>query len=288
MATLEYRFTRSTPVLRDLARTRRQSPPSPLLRTSSGHAEKVKTLEFIDSSLSLLGDLQRDQDDLQKAQDNHIRREFEQQREFIRDKFAQEQYENGRRDSTVDQRFTKIKEQLESFRKEIDKRFEEVGQRFEEVGQRFEEVGQRFEEVGQRFEEVGQRFDEAESKFDDFSNQVDQRFDQVDQQFSEINARMFNALSYRDRHPIQPLAVLRGGRLREPDKDCFPGTVKEFLAMRSAPNSEFYTSSRSGDSVLTIDQLGRYFLCSNFILSRNTNCGIETVKRPNLTRKILR
>src|SRR5450432_1193089 len=100
MATLEYRFTRSAPVLRDLAQTRRRSPPSPLLRTSSEHTEKVKPFEFIDSSLGLLGDLQRSQDD-------HLRREFEQQREFITSKFEREQYENGRRDSVVDQKIQK-------------------------------------------------------------------------------------------------------------------------------------------------------------------------------------
>src|ERR1700728_4164779 len=164
MATLDYRFTKSTPILRDLGRARSVAS-SPLPTSPSEHTEKVNPFEFIDSSLSLLANLQ-------KAQDNDLRREFERQREFINEKFEREQYEHGRRDQAVDQRFTKIKEKLENFK-------QEVGQRFEEVGQRFEEVGQRFDRVDQRFEEVGQRFD------------------QVEQRFDEMRAMMFNSLSYR-------------------------------------------------------------------------------------------
>ena len=74
MATLEYRFTKSTPVLRDLARTRSVAT-SPLFTSSSERTEKANPFEFIDSSLGLLADLQ-------KTQDNDLRREFEQQRDF--------------------------------------------------------------------------------------------------------------------------------------------------------------------------------------------------------------
>jgi tetrahydromethanopterin S-methyltransferase subunit G len=260
MASLEYRFTQSAPVLRDLARTRRRSPPLPLPTGSSEHSDNVKPFEFIDSSLSLLGDLQR-------VQDNHLRREFEQQREFIAGKFEQEQYENGRRDTAVDQkftkiveRFTKIKEQLENFK---------------------QEVGQRFEEVGQRFEEVGQRFDLVETKLDDFRQEVDQRF-------SEMNARMFNSLSYRAHHQIYPVAVLRGRRLQKPDENCFPRSIKKFWNLQTRKNGESNSSPGIGELSLTTDQLIIDSICFNFTPLRNTNGGTERVKRPNLTRVILR
>jgi exonuclease VII small subunit len=274
MATLEYRFTQSAPVLRDLARTRLQSSPPHLPRTTSDHTEKVKPFEFIDDSLSLLADLQR-------TQDSHLRREFEQQREFIAGKFEREQYENGRRDHAVDHRFTKIKEQLEHFKTEVDQRFEEVGQRFEEVGQRFEEVGQRFEEVGQRFEEVGQRFDLAETELNSFRQEVQQRFD-------EMNARMFNSLSYRAHHQIHPVAVLKGHRLQKPDDDCFPRTVRHFWKLHSRKNGKSNRSLEPSDSSLTMSQLLSGFVCSSSTLLRDTNGGTERVKHPNLNRVTLR
>jgi DNA anti-recombination protein RmuC len=221
MATLDYRFTKSTPILRDLGRTRSVAS-SPLPTSSSEHTEKVNPFEFIDSSLGLLANLQ-------KAQDNDLRREFEQQREFINDKFEREQYEHGRRDQAIDQRFTKIKEKLENFKQEVGQRFEEVGQRFEEVGQRFEEVGQRFEEVGQRFEEVGQRFDRVDQRFEE----VGQRFDQVEQRFDEMRAMMFNSLSYRAHDHIHPVAVFIGNRLRKPDETYFPRNIREFWSLHA-------------------------------------------------------
>jgi tetrahydromethanopterin S-methyltransferase subunit G len=274
MASLEYRFTQSAPVLRDLARTRRRSPPLPLPTGSSEHSDNVKPFEFIDSSLSLLGDLQR-------VQDNHLRREFEQQREFIAGKFEQEQYENGRRDTAVDQKFTKIVERFTKIKEQLENFKQEVGQRFEEVGQRFEEVGQRFEEVGQRFEEVGQRFDLVETKLDDFRQEVDQRF-------SEMNARMFNSLSYRAHHQIYPVAVLRGRRLQKPDENCFPRSIKKFWNLQTRKNGESNSSPGIGELSLTTDQLIIDSICFNFTPLRNTNGGTERVKRPNLTRVILR
>jgi DNA anti-recombination protein RmuC len=211
MATLEYRFTKSTPVLRDLARTRSVAT-SPLLTSSSERTEKANPFEFIDGSLGLLADLQ-------KTQDNDLRREFKQQRDFINEKFEREQYENGRRDQAVDERFTKIKEKLENFKQEVGQRFEEVGQRFEEVGQRFEEVGQRFDRVEQRFE---QRFEE-----------VGQRFEEVGQRFDEMRAMMFNSLSYRAHDNIHPVSVFIGNRLRKPDENYFPRNIREFWSLHS-------------------------------------------------------
>jgi DNA anti-recombination protein RmuC len=225
MATLEYRFTRSTPVLRDLARTRSVAT-SPLLTSSSERTEKANPFEFIDGSLGLLADLQ-------KTQDNDLRREFKQQRDFINEKFEREQYENGRRDQAVDERFTKIKEKLENFKQEVGQRFEEVGQRFEEVGQRFEEVGQRFEEVGQRFEEVGQRFDRVEQRFEQRFEEVGQRFEEVGQRFDEMRAMMFNSLSYRAHDNIHPVSVFIGNRLRKPDENYFPRNIREFWSLHS-------------------------------------------------------
>jgi uncharacterized membrane-anchored protein YhcB (DUF1043 family) len=201
MATLDYHFTKSAPILRDLARARSVAS-SPLPTSSSEHTEKANPFEFIDDSLGLLANVQR-------AHDNDLRRGFEQQREFINDKFEQKQYQNGRRDQVVDQRFTKIKEQLENFK-------QEVGQRFEEVGQRFEEVGQRFDQVDQRFEEVGQRFD------------------QVEQRFDEMRAMMFNSLSYRPNDHIHAVAVFIGNRLRKPDKSYFPRNIGEFWGLHSS------------------------------------------------------
>jgi uncharacterized membrane-anchored protein YhcB (DUF1043 family) len=267
MATLEYRFTQSTPALRELARTRLQSPPPPLPRTNSEHTEKVKPFEFIDQSLSLLADLQR-------TQDSHLRREFEHQRDFINGKFGNDQYENGQRDLAVDLRFTSIKEQLENFKTE-------VGQRFEEVGQRFEEVGQRFEEVGQRFEEVGQRFEDAKTELNSFRQDVQQRFD-------EMNARMFNSLSYRAHDQIHPVAVLKAHRLQKPDDDCFPRTVRHFWNLHARKKGKSNRSPEPGDSSLTMTQLLFGFVCSSSTLLRDINGGTERVKHPNLNRVILR
>src|SRR5271156_6069960 len=159
MATFEYRFVHSAPVLRELTRLSLRSPP--ILSE-----EPTAPFEFIDKSLALLGGLQR-------VQDDQLRTEFKQQQEFIVDKFSREQYDHGQRDTEVANRFNNIREQLQHFK--------------EEVEQRFEEVGQRFEEVGQRFEEVGQRFDDAEKKMEDFRQEVTQRFE-------EMNAVMFNRL----------------------------------------------------------------------------------------------
>ena len=181
MATSEYRFTQSAPVLRELSRTTLLSPPPPLVTGSSEYTENVKPFEFIDESLSLLGHLQ-------KAQDNLIRREFEQQRDWITGKFEREQYDAGRRDQTIYQNFAKIQGQLENFK----------------------------QNVRQRFEEVGQRFDRVETELDNFREEVGQRFD-------EMNARMFNSLSYRPHHQIHPVALLKNRRLQKPDVKSFGG-----------------------------------------------------------------
>jgi hypothetical protein len=147
MATSEYRFTRSAPVLRELARTTPQPPPPPPVTGSSEYTENVKPFEFIDESLSLLGHLQ-------KAQDNLIRREFKQQHDLITGKFEQEQYDAGRRDQSIYQNFTKIQGQLENFKQNVRQRFEEVGQRFDRVETELDNFR---EEVGQRFDEMKAR-----------------------------------------------------------------------------------------------------------------------------------
>jgi hypothetical protein len=63
---------------------------------------------------------------------------------LITGKFERQQYDNGRRDYIVDQRFTKIEEQLEKFKEEVGERFDLVetglhGLR-QEVEQRFGEL----------------------------------------------------------------------------------------------------------------------------------------------------
>jgi len=266
MATSEYRFTQSAPVLRELSRTTLLSPPPPLVTSSSEYTESVKPFEFIDESLSLLGHLQ-------KAQDNLIRREFEQQRDWITGKFEREQYDAGRRDQTIYQNFTKIQGQLENFK-------QNVRQRFEEVGQRFEEVGQRFEEVGQRFEEVGQRFDRVETELDNFREEVGQRFD-------EMNARMFNSLSYRPHHQIHPVALLKNRRLQKPDAKSFPTDVKKFWRLQARENGRSNSSDRLSDFSLTLAQLISGSICCSSTPLRNTNAGIQRLKHPTLTQVIL-
>ena len=252
MTTSVYRFTQSTPVLRDLARTKLRSPPPPLLSGSSEYTENVPPFEFIDESLSLLGHLQR-------AQDKHLQKEFEQQREFIAGKFEREQYDAGRRDQTVDHNFTKIEGQLENFK---------------------QNVGQRFEEVGQRFEEVGQRFDRVETELDDFRNEVGQRFD-------EMNARMFNSLSYRPHHQIHPVALIKNRRLQKPDVDSFPTDIKKFWKLQERKNGRSNSSDRLSDFSLTLAQLGSGSICYGFTPSRNTKAGIRRLKHPTLTQAIL-
>jgi uncharacterized membrane-anchored protein YhcB (DUF1043 family) len=258
MATSEYRFTQSAPVLRELSRTTLLSP-SPLVTGSSEYTENVKPFEFIDESLSLLGHLQ-------KAQDNLIRREFEQQRDWITGKFEREQYDAGRRDQTIYQNFTKIQGQLENFK--------------QNVRQRFEEVGQRFEEVGQRFEEVGQRFDRVETELDNFREEVGQRFD-------EMNARMFNSLSYRPHHQIHPVALLKNRRLQKPDAKSFPTDVKKFWRLQARENGRSNSSDRLSDFSLTLAQLISGSICCSSTPLRNTNTGIQRLKHPTLTQVIL-
>jgi hypothetical protein len=111
MATLEYRFTKSAPVLRDLSQGRHLSPLPPLPRSEP--TEKEPAFAFIDDSLRLLADLQ-------KAQDNHLRREFEQQRDFITGKFERERYDAGRSDQKIHKRFTDIEGQLDGLKKRFD------------------------------------------------------------------------------------------------------------------------------------------------------------------------
>ena len=199
MATSEYHFTQSAPVLRELSRTTLLSPPPPLVTGSSEYTENVKPFEFIDESLSLLGHLQ-------KAQDNLIRREFEQQRDLITGRFEREQYDAGRRDQTIYQNFAKIQGQLENFK----------------------------QNVRQRFEEVGQRFDRVETELDNFREEVGQRFD-------EMNARMFNSLSYRPHHQIHPVALLKNRRLQKPDTKSFPTDVKKFWRLQARENGRSNT-----------------------------------------------
>jgi hypothetical protein len=183
--TLAYHFTKSDPVLRCLAQTL-LSPSRPLPRgTASEPTEKSNPFHFIDESLLLLANLQ-------KSQDEVVRREFEQQRKFIADKFEGEQYENGRRDHALDQRFTKIEEQFEHF-------------------------GERFDEIDQRFDAMEQRFDRAEA-----------RAEKTEQRFDELRAMTFNSLSYRPHHQIHPVSVFLGNRLQMPDENYFPGSIKQF------------------------------------------------------------
>ena len=262
MATSEYRFTQSVPVLRELSRTTLLSPPPPLVTGSSEYTENVKPFEFIDESLSLLGHLQ-------KAQDNLIRREFEQQRDWITGKFEREQYDAGRRDQTIYQNFAKIQGQLENFK-------QNVRQRFEEVGQSFEEVGQSFEEVGQRFEEVGERFDRVETELDNFREEVGQRFD-------EMNARMFNSLSYRPHHQIHPVALLKNRRLQKPDAKSFPTDIKKFWRLQARENGRSNSSDRLGDFSLTLAQLISGSICFSSTRLRNTNAGIQRLRHLTLT-----
>jgi DNA anti-recombination protein RmuC len=257
MATSEYRFTQSAQILRELARTTPRPPPPPLVTGSSEHTENVKPFEFIDESLSLLGHLQ-------KAQDSLIRREFEQQRDLITDKFGREQYDAGQRDQTIYQNFTKIQGQLENFK-------QNVRQRFEEVGQRFEEVGQRFEEVGQRFEEVGQRFDRVETELDNFREEVGQRFD-------EMQARMFNALSYRPHHQIHPVALLKNRRLQKPDVKSFPTDIRKFWKLQARENGRSNSSDRLCDFSLTLAQLLSGSICFNSTPLRDTKTGIQRMQ----------
>ncbi|KIW99555.1 uncharacterized protein Z518_11294 [Rhinocladiella mackenziei CBS 650.93] len=107
---LEFRFPQSTPVLRELARL--WSPPSPLPSVSSEYTEEVKPFEFIDGSLSLLGDLQR-------AHDTYLRQELEKMRDFIASKFELKQYENGSGDRAQDQKFTQLMNELQNFKQEV-------------------------------------------------------------------------------------------------------------------------------------------------------------------------
>src|ERR1700722_8087989 len=201
-----------------------------------------------------------------KAQDNLIRREFEQQRDLITGKFEREQYDAGRRDQTIHQNFTKIQGQLENFK--------------QNVRQRFEEVGQRFEEVGQRFEEVGQRFDRVETELDNFREEVGQRFD-------EMKARMFNSLSYRPHHQIHPVALLKNRRLQKPDVKSFPTDIKKFWKLQARENGRSNNSDRLSDFSLTLAQLLSGSICFSSTPLRDTNTGIQRLKYPTPTQVIL-
>jgi len=202
---VQFHFTQSSRVLNELSRSSFQSPIAP------ESTENVNSLEYIDTALGLLGHVQ-------KAHDDRIRQEFEQQRRFITDKFGDEQYANGQRDAIMDSKFAKLKEQFERIKQQLQGFKEEVGHRFEEVGHRFEEVGHRFEEVGHRFEEVGHRFDNLDTKMQEFG-----------QRFSEMDARMFNSLAYRVNHQVHPVAIFgKNGRLERPDESFFPKTIKDF------------------------------------------------------------
>src|SRR5271154_701025 len=202
--TSEYRFTQSRPVLRDLARTHLPSS-LPSLRSSFESTQDVIPFEFIDGSLSLLGHLYATQDD-------HLRKEFKQQQDFINEKFVLEQYEAGRRDERIDENLRKI------------------NQRLDRVDQRFEEVGQRFEEVGQRFEEVDKRFDRIEQRFD-------AQFSEMRAEFGEMRVIMFNSLSHRPHDRIQPVTLFKDRHIYKPDEESFPTTVKAFWKLQLRENA---------------------------------------------------
>src|SRR5271154_5102310 len=199
--TSEYRFTQSRPVLRDLARTHLPSS-LPSLRSSFESTQDVIPFEFIDGSLSLLGHLYATQDD-------HLRKEFKQQQDFINEKFVLEQYEAGRRDERIDENLRKI--------------------------------NQRLDRVDQRFEEVGQRFDRVETELDNFRAEVGQRFEEVEQrfdaQFSEMRVIMFNSLSHRPHDRIQPVTLFKDRHLYKPDEESFPTTVKAFWKLQLRENA---------------------------------------------------
>jgi hypothetical protein len=209
--TSEYRFNQSRQILADLARTHLRSP-LPVLRSSFESTQGVTPFEFIDGSLSLLGQLYATQDD-------HLRKEFKQQQDFINEKFEQQQYEAGRRDERVDEKFGRVDRTLA----EINQRFDRVDQRFEEIEQRFDRVDQRFEEIEQRFDRVDQRFEEVEQRFD--------------AQFSEMRVIMFNSLSYRPHDRIQPVTLFKDRRLYKPDEKSFPTTVKAFWKLQQRENA---------------------------------------------------
>ena len=181
---VQFHFTQSSRVLNELSRSSFQSPIAP------ESTENVNSLEYIDTALGLLGHVQ-------KAHDDRIRQEFEQQRRFITDKFGDEQYANGQRDAIMDSKFAKLKEQFERIKQQLQGFKEEVGHRFEEVGHRFDNLDTKMQEFGQRF--------------------------------SEMDARMFNSLAYRVNHQVHPVAIFgKNGRLERPDESFFPKTIKDF------------------------------------------------------------
>lgn len=216
---LEYRFTKSVPALRSLTQTLSR----PLPKGTSEPTEKVHPFEFIDESLQLLAALHETQDEL-------LRREFEQQREFITGKFEREQYENGRRDNVVEQRFQKIQKHLEDLKNEV-KDFKD-------------EVGHRFAEFEERFDEFEERFDRAETELKNFRQEVTQRSEMTEQRFDEMRAMMFNSLSYRAHHHIRPVPVFVGNRLQMPGKDYFPNQIGKFWRLHTCSKKKGKSNSR--------------------------------------------
>jgi len=182
MLSMTHSFSRSSTVIKQLARDTARTPPS----------SEDPPLEYIDRSLTILG----------RTFDTHTSecsKEFLAQREFIGNGFRE-----------MDRRFEEVENKM-------DRRFEEVDRRFEELENKMD---RRFEEVDRRFEEVDRRFEELENKmdrrFEELENKMDRRFEEVDRRFDDVTVQLENAAAItrnghlrRMHQPINLIKVLK-------------------------------------------------------------------------------
>ena len=215
MALSGYTF-RSLPIIQQLARDTRQSPP-----LISG-----QRLDYVDSSLTILAKssvTKVEYEARQTLQEKAIRGEFQQQRTHTDGRFEEQRtYMDGRFEEQrtyMDGRFDQVDGKLEEQRTYMDGRFDEIDDRFEQVNENFEQVNRRFEGV-------------------------DERFDRLEVRFDQFEGRWHNSLissTWEEIHPIGVLCPLAepGNRFRMPQ--YFPNKIIKFWRLKQ-PQQGMYTT----------------------------------------------
>ena len=225
---MEYKFTRSVVVMRQLAKESSRTPPS----------EGNSPFEYVDRSLTILG----------RTSDVHserMRKEFLSQREFIANQIKE-----------VDKKLEDAKKEMDGQFNVVDKRFNEVNKRFNVVNKRFDVMDKRFDVMDKRFDVMNKRFDVMDNRFDAMNKRfdvVDKRFDAVDKKIDSVNNNMRDYLSHMQKasrnslrtrgwEEIYPVGSLDShGGIQTPD--YFPRNVRHFWRLKDPTQSKSSVAS---------------------------------------------
>lgn len=246
MALSEFAF-QSLPIIQNLARNTRQSPPP-----STG-----SQFEYVDLSLRILARSSVTKDEFEARytlQEKSIRKEFERQRTWTDEQFEEQRGYMDDRFDHVDKKFeeqrTYMDDRFDQVDKRMDERFEEqqtyMDDRFDEVDKRMEErfklVDKRFELVYKQFDQVNRRFELVDKQFEQVNRRfelVDERFDRLEARFYQLEGRVHNSLVHSPWDQIYPVGSFDplappGSGFQMPE--YFPNRVVKFWRLKAPRN----------------------------------------------------